>query len=64
MLAVGRPAGAHHRATAFTNSQTPTRVTRLLAEFTDGCPAARLPGCPGAGGGRSMLDGAVIDLTE
>lgn len=30
---------AHHRATALTNSQTQTRVTRLLAEFTDGCLA-------------------------
>ncbi|MFD0119654.1 hypothetical protein ACFVZL_40740 [Streptomyces sp. NPDC058320] len=37
----------------------PPRVTRLLAQFTDGCPAAR-----GAGGGRSTAGRAVIDLTE
>jgi hypothetical protein len=59
VLAVGRPAGARHRATALTNSQTQTRVTRLLAEFTDGCPAAR-----GLEAAEARLDGAVIDLTE
>ncbi|MGP3939414.1 hypothetical protein [Streptomyces sp. 6N106] len=50
---------AHHRATALTNSQTQTRVTRLLAEFTDGCPAAQ-----GLESAEARLDGAVIDLTE
>ena len=50
---------AHHRATALTNSQTYTRVIRLLAEFTDGCLAAR-----GLAAAEARLDGAVIDLTE
>ncbi|WP_327248654.1 hypothetical protein [Streptomyces sp. NBC_01320] len=34
-------------------------VGRLLAEFTDGCPAAR-----GLEAAEARLDGAVIDLTE
>ena len=45
-----------------TNSQTQTRVTRLLAEFTDGCPAARA--ARGLEAAEARLDGAVIDLTE
>jgi hypothetical protein len=35
------------------------RVTRLLAEFTDGCPAAQ-----GLEAAEARLDGAAIDLTE
>ena len=49
----------HHRTTALTNSQTYTRVIRLLAEFTDGCLAAG-----GLEAAEARLDGAVIDLTE